>query len=220
LRSAFGKVVAVTALISMPAAFGILAVSNSLVYVAFGEQWMPAAPILAVLALVGMLDAINTLVEPVLMARGALKSLSHVLMAHAAVLIPSAVFLVSSMGAIGAAYAMLISSLVAMCMYYVAGRKEIRYTFRELARYLWRPFAASVAMAGAVRWLETFLVADATAPTISILFGLVSFGVLVYAGALSLFWLLAKRPEFPEVMLLETATGYLKSRFSSRPSLS
>jgi O-antigen/teichoic acid export membrane protein len=209
LRDAFAKVVAVTALVSMPAAFGILAVSESLVYVVFGEQWMPAAPILAVLALVGLLDATNTLVEPVLMARGALRSLSYVFMGNAMILVPSAILLVSSVGAIGAAYAMLLSGFAAMLMYYFAGKKQTGFGFRNLVQCIWRPLLASVLMAVTVKWLES-LVVGAGVPTLPVLFGLVAAGVVSYGVAMLLLWLLAGRPASPELMLIELARGYLK----------
>jgi O-antigen/teichoic acid export membrane protein len=172
---------------------------------------MPAAPILAVLAFVGLLDATNTLAEPVLMARGALKSLSLVFLVNAAILVPTAILLVSSIGAIGAAYAMVLSGCAALVMYYFAGRREIGYRFRDLGRYLWRPLLSSVLMAAAVRSLETLLVGDGVA-TLPVLFGLVTAGVVIYLSLMLLFWLVARRPPFPELMLLELALGYLKSR--------
>jgi lipopolysaccharide exporter len=215
LRQAFAKVFAATMLICTPAAFGIFGVADSLVYVAFGEQWLLAAPLLAVLALVGLLDAINTLVEPILMARGALRSLSLVFIGQAAVLMPSAVLLIHFFGASGAAYAMLIGGCAATPMYYFAGGIQVGFRATELLRCAWRPLFASAAMAAIVRAVEGMLVGAGT-PTISILLALIATGVVAYGTILLLFWFAAGRPVFPEVMLFELGKGYLQRKL--RPS--
>lgn len=211
LRSAFVKVFAVVALVTMPAALGILAVSDSLVFVVFGEKWAESGPILTVLALVGLLDVTNNLGEPVLLARAALRSLFVVLSLHAVILLVSAILLVEQFGAIGAAYAMLLSSLVSVPMYLFAAKIEIGYSLSELARHLWRPLFSAVLMAAAVRLLESGLVGGGT-PTVLILLTLVATGILVYSGTLSLLWLLSGRPSFPEMFLFNTLSSRLKSR--------
>lgn len=214
LKSAFARVVAVAALICLPASFGIMAISDSLVSVVFGEQWLAAAPILAVLAIVGLLDAANGLVEPVLMARGAVRSLTYVLAAHTAMLVPLAIVLVHFWGAIGAAYAMLMSGFVALPMYLHAARRQIGIRAGELARSLWRPFVAALLMALIVKELEKTLVAPGGATVVTLL-GLVAVGAIVYFGLLGLLWAVSGRPPFPELMLVETMQGYLKSRRTS-----
>ena len=211
LRAAFTKVVAVTLLMSLPAAFGIMAISESLIYVVFGDQWVDAAPLLAVLGFVGALDATNTLAEPVLMARGAVKSLTFVLAAYAAVLIPSAVIMVNVDGALGVAYAMLFSASVALPAYFYAARREVGIDAVALAGYLWRPLIASIAMSSVVKFAERILVADGTA-NVGVLVVLIGTGLVTYVAALALLWLLWRRPAFPEVTLLETLLGFLRKK--------
>jgi O-antigen/teichoic acid export membrane protein len=211
LRQAFAKVFAITVLVCTPAAFGILGIAESLVLVAFGEQWLPAAPILAVLALVGLLDAINTLVEPILMARGALRSLSLVFIGQAAVLVPAAVVLIYLYGAVGAAYAMLLGGCAATPMYYLAGKLEVGFLVRELLKSAWRPVLASVAMAAIVREAETLLVAGGT-PSVTALLALVATGVVAYGVLMVLLWLVSGCPRFPEALLFDLIKSYLRQR--------
>ena len=211
LRTAFTKVVAVTLLVSLPAAFGIMAISESLVFVVFGDQWVDAAPLLAVLGFVGALDATNTLAEPVLMARGAVKSLTCVLAAYAAVLIPSAVIMVNIDGTPGVAYAMLFSACVALPAYFFAARREIGIDVATLARHLWRPLIASIVMTSVVKFAERLLVGDGTAD-VAVLLALMVTGVVTYTAALVLLWLLWRRPSFPELTLLETALAFVRKK--------
>lgn len=211
LRSAFGKVVAFTALIALPAALGIVAVSESLIYVVFGERWMPAVPVLTVLALVGILEATNTLADPVLMSRGAVRSMMFVLVGHVVVLIPAAIYFVDLFGAIGAAYGMLLGALAALPMYYYAVRAEIGIRAIELLRTIWRPLTAALLMAACVKQLEGFLV-GAGDPTIPILITLVVSGALVYFVALLALWGLSGRPAYPERDLIQTLMGQIKAR--------
>lgn len=211
VRAAFVKVFAVIALLSLPAAFGIMAVAQSLVFVVFGEQWMPAAPILAVLAIVGWLDGTHSLIEPVLMARGAVRTLTYIRLGHACVLIPTTIALVYSIGTVGGAYGMLIGAFAALPMYLLAARAHIAIRFKELASGVWRPLIASIVMTLAVRELET-LIGGPYEATVLTLLALVAFGVFSYCFALGLLWLVSGRPGFPEIMLFETIHGYIKAR--------
>lgn len=212
VRAAFVKVFAVIALLSLPAAFGIMAVAQSLVFVVFGEQWMPAASILAVLAIVGLLDGMHSLIEPVLMARGAVKTLTYIRMGHACVLIPTTITLVYFTGTLGGAYAMLISAFAALPMYLMAARAHIAIRVNEIAGCIWRPLVASVIMALAVRGLET-LIGGPYDATVLTLLTLVALGIGSYCCALGLLWLVSGKPGFPEVMLFESVYGHVKARF-------
>lgn len=211
LRSAFVKVYAVTLLFAVPAAFGIMAIADSFVHVLFGDQWAQSAPILAIMALVGLVEVVNLLGEPVLIARAALRPLFLALAGHTVILLVSAILFISAHGVIGAAYAMLVSSLVAMPLYIFATKSEIGFRLGELGRYLWRPLIASILMAIAVKQLESKLV-GAEEPTIPILFALVGTGVVAYPVLLLLLWAASGRPAFPELTVIDMAKAFVNSR--------
>jgi PST family polysaccharide transporter len=203
LRSAFRKTVAVTALLSFPSAFGILPLADPLVYVAFGEQWLDAAPVLGVMAIVGVLYATNNIVEPVLMARGALKPLVLAQAGYAALLLPAAIVLTSRFGALGAAYALLASSLAALPLHFYAAHKVVGFSMWDLAKCVWRPLVAAALMAVLVEELKRVVVGSAE-PTIAGLAALIVAGAAFYATALALLWLPSRNPESPELLLINT----------------
>jgi O-antigen/teichoic acid export membrane protein len=203
LRNAFRKTVSVTAILSFPAAFGILAIADPLVYVVFGERWMPAAPVLGVMALVGVLYATNNIVEPVLMARGALKPLVLAQLGFALLLLPAAVVLTDRFGAAGAAYALLASSLAALPMHFYAAGRVVGFSVRDLARCVWRPLAAAALMGVAVAQARE-LVIGSDRPTLATLVAVIAAGTIVYPAALALLWLPARnKAESAELLIIE-----------------
>ena len=211
LRGAFVKVFAVVILISMPAAFGILAVAKPLIHVVLGEQWAASGTILTVLALVGLLDVTNNLFEPVLVARAALRPMVLVLATHAAVLVVSSIFLINHFGTIGAAYAMLLSAVAAMPLYIFAARSEIGFTMSELGRHLWRPLLSSLVMVAAVKLAEGFAVAPSGATPVALVL-LIATGIVTYCTALLALWWISGRPDFPELTLLQSVATKFKRR--------
>lgn len=70
LRAAFYKGVRVAAVISFPMFVGLALIAPELVTVVFGEQWAPSAPVLRVLALIGLLHSVFYLNTSALMAAG------------------------------------------------------------------------------------------------------------------------------------------------------
>jgi O-antigen/teichoic acid export membrane protein len=202
LRNAFRKTVGVTALLSFPAAFGILAIADPLVYVVFGEQWLDAAPVLAIMAVVGVIYAGNNIVEPVLMACGALRPLVLAQAGYAAVLLPAAVFLTDRFGAVGAAYALLASSLAALPMHFYAARKVVGFSLWDLALCSWRPLVAAVLMATAIFEAQRLFIGSAQ-PTLATLLALIAAGAIAYPIALAILWLPSRKADSAERLLVD-----------------
>lgn len=204
------RVYAMTALLSIPAAFGIWAVSDVLVPVVFGDNWLGVAPLLSVLAFAGTLSATMSLGQTILFARGTPRTFVYSLVVYVAVLIPATIVLIRIRGPVGVGYAMLIASAVALPMLYVAVRKEIRIRASVLLAYSWRPLLGAGVMALAVRWTEGMLIGDGAEPTVVVLLALVGAGVVSYAGVIFLLWLASRRPEGPE----QTLHDFVRSRFA------
>lgn len=202
LRNAFRKTVSVTALLSFPAAFGIFAIADPLVHVVFGEQWLDAAPVLGILAIVGVIYATNNIVEPVLMARGALKQLVFAQAGYAVLLLPAAAFLTARFGAVGAAYALLASSLGALPMHFYAARAVIGFSMWDLAQCVWRPLIASALMAVVIDEARQ-LVISLGQPTLAALVALGLIGAIAYPAALAVLWLPSRKVDSAERLLID-----------------
>ena len=69
IADAWARVVRMIAAIAVPALAGIMIVAPDFVQVALGEQWASAAPIIQVLAWVGILQALQSINVDILMAR-------------------------------------------------------------------------------------------------------------------------------------------------------
>jgi O-antigen/teichoic acid export membrane protein len=74
---AWARVVRMLASISVPALAGLIVVADEFVRVALGEKWMDAAPIIQVLAWVGMITALQSMNSDVFMARDRTKLMFH-----------------------------------------------------------------------------------------------------------------------------------------------
>lgn len=70
LRSAYLKAVASIALITFPIMGGLFALADDFVLVMFGQQWVEMAPLLKVLAWVGMMQSVGTTVGTIYLAMG------------------------------------------------------------------------------------------------------------------------------------------------------
>lgn len=69
-RQTYLRVCAMVAAISFPLMLAILVLSGPLVVVVLGSEWMPIAPLLVILAPVGMLQSVGTTVGQIYMAKG------------------------------------------------------------------------------------------------------------------------------------------------------
>ncbi|MFB6223296.1 MAG: oligosaccharide flippase family protein, partial [Haloarcula sp.] len=70
LRSAFLKTLRMTAFIAFPSSIGIAAIAPTFILAAFGEEWMPAVPVMQILAFYGLFRAIGRTISPVLKTIG------------------------------------------------------------------------------------------------------------------------------------------------------
>lgn len=212
LRKIFYKVFAMTALVSVPAAFGILALSRSFVYVAFGPRWQSVAPLLSILGFIGAIEAAKSLLNPLLLARGIPKVTTYEKVVYVGVVVPATVVLVNTFGTIGVAYAMLAASVGSAPIFFVFAKREVGVDLGSMLSYVWRPILASAAMALVVRYLSEVVTGQSN-PTFAGLLLLVASGVVVYSTVLAALWLLMAKPDGAERVLIEMASaGFCRLR--------
>ncbi|MBD2109835.1 lipopolysaccharide biosynthesis protein [Nodosilinea sp. FACHB-13] len=70
LRSSFYVATQMTSLVAMPAFLAVSVLSKELIEVIFGTQWLPSAPVMSVLALVGVLQSVSYFNNSVILALG------------------------------------------------------------------------------------------------------------------------------------------------------
>ncbi|MBW4645957.1 MAG: lipopolysaccharide biosynthesis protein [Goleter apudmare HA4340-LM2] len=70
LRQAFYQATQFTSLIAFPTFIGMIVLTPELVTLLFGQKWIPAIPIIRILALAGMLNSVSSFQQSVFMAMG------------------------------------------------------------------------------------------------------------------------------------------------------
>lgn len=202
LRNILSRVLAITALVSIPSAFGILALANSLVLVIFGEQWREVAPVLSVLGIAGVIAALRSALGPILLARGNPRVITTANVVLLLVTLPTVIVLVPKIGIVGVAYAGLAGSIITMPILLTAVRRDIGFGWWALASCVWRPVIASVLMAAAVYHAQlAILVSEPVGPLV--LIELVAIGVVVFSVALLAIWAASGFPAGAEKVVLE-----------------
>ncbi|TMH93357.1 MAG: lipopolysaccharide biosynthesis protein [Betaproteobacteria bacterium] len=217
LHSAYANAMGILVLFALPAATGIFAVSEYLVPVALGPKWLAAVPLMQILALSGAILLFHSSMCAALIGAG------H----PAAVVKGNAVFVVLLMvlliplaeqfGASGAAVAVVGASILSTPAYLKAIRVHIGIAPAVFARAITRPLTASVAMLAVLRAvMPAYSPSMTTSKAAWLLLGAVVLGAFLYALAMALLWLAARRPQSVERLVFERVRGMLVARTAWR----
>jgi O-antigen/teichoic acid export membrane protein len=149
----------VTAL-ALPATLGLVAVAPDFVAVALGERWHAAAPIIQILAWVGLLQAVQGLNQTLLQAADRTSTLLRFSMI--AVLVNVAAFALGlTWGAVGVAAAYAISSSVLFVLFTFITARVAGVSLLAFAQNLSGVVQASILMFVCVLTARAFLVHEA-----------------------------------------------------------
>jgi len=217
LRASYLRIIALTALLTLPAGVGTSLVAGPLVALAFGPGWEAAAPLIAVMALAGTVGLCGSVSGALLLARAALRTIFGVNLASALLRVALLLALVPPYGLLGAAIAIAIASVLDQLALVGAVLRLLALRAVALLAALHRPLLATAAMALALwgvglGWIAPPPSAAAALPPL--LQG-VALGAAVYGVALLALWLAAGRPAGAEadvLTLLRRATGRLLPR--------
>ena len=217
LRAAFYRVTAVIALVVMPAGVGMAAIADSLVSVVLGQKWQGAAPLVAVLAIRGLLHALVSNVPYIYLALGKPQLASYALIARAILLLPLLWISLIHWGVLGAACAFSASMILEVPIHLFLVRQQLGARAGPFLKSLWRPAVAAGLMTLVVRFV-TVTWASPTGRTMAIvrLFALVGVGAVVYVGSVLGLWAASGRPLGSERMVLD-ATRERLATWTRRP---
>lgn len=208
----FLAVVAMLALLAVPAAAGIAVLADPLVNLLLGQKWLEVIPVIGVLAPYGLLMAFYTSAVHLLIASGRAKTVTWLAMIQLAVLLPGLVLGVRWGGLVGAAYGALTTALVMVPLTYVWTLRVIGARVRDYTGLIWRPVLAAVAMTASValwmRWLDEV---GFGAERMIVLLTSASLGVAVYGLSVFLLWRFGGMPPGAETYLLGIARAKLRS---------
>ena len=214
IRSAYHNALGMLSLLALPAAAGIYAVAPFLVPVILGHKWLAAVPLMQLLAFNGVLLMFHSSMCSLLVGRGFPGRVSVVNAAYVLVLIAALALFSRRFDVVGAAYAVLATSVLATPLYLLQLRRSLGIGLASFVKAVIRPAAASALMAITVQWV---LPAHATnlpfAATVMWLGAGLSLGFASYVIYAAAIWWLLGRPEGAEQLVLER----LRQRWAAPP---
>ncbi|HEV2608908.1 MAG TPA: lipopolysaccharide biosynthesis protein [Noviherbaspirillum sp.] len=197
LRASSLNVISMIALFALPAGLGVFAVADLMVPVVLGPKWHAAIPLIQVLAVYGVIQALQTNIGYVYMA---LRQNRIITVTACLQFATSAVLLfvgIRNWGALGAAWALLATVLIMIPVNQVLIARHLGLSGLDFCRKLFRPALASTVMVIAVWTLKLNLNSGGKVSLIGLLICSLA-GALVYTIVLYLLWRSAAQPNGPE----------------------
>lgn len=212
LRNLYLNVITSTAFLLFPMALGIAAIADLVVIVFLGEQWLEAIPMIRIIAVAGLLMALNSNAAYVFMALGNPRLSTLLGSLRVLIFIPAMILMLQVQGLVGAAWAILVTTGILFVISNFVIVAKLPVTFGDLARAFYRPCFAATSMLVAISLLpgdDQAGLLDASGQ----LFIALAVGVLSYFAVLFALWWLAGRPRGPEFKALQALTyGFDRAR--------
>lgn len=190
IRAAALNLLGATSTITLPAGIGLAFVSTDLVRLILGEQWLGAAPVLAVIAIYAAVRTTSSSPYNLFLAIGRPAIPAVLTWVSLAVFLLVALSLGVQHGLLGVAYSRLTGGVAVTVLAWILAIRHTSITPLDILRYLWRPILASIAM-----WAVLELVSPLSATTLINLILTVLLGAGVYVAALGLAWVVASKPD-------------------------
>lgn len=206
LAQMFHRVVSAAALLAMPIGFGIAAVASIAVPVLFGPAWNAAIAPMQVLAFHGVLLAVGSNANYILLAVDRPRLVTYVQSLQIAVLLPLLIVLSDRYGLVGAAWAYVVATGIRFPFLLGLLRRYVGVSPLVALAGLWRPLIASSIMYFCVRaYLDSMTATDLVNLTAACVLGAIVFVASSIVLALA-------SPESTERRLME----YVAARFTAR----
>lgn len=190
------RILALLALLTLPAGLGISLVAGPVVALAFGQAWLPAVPVVVVLGIASVFTPLGNVSAAMLTAHARLSRLLGITLAAAGLRVGLLLILTPAYGISGAALAVAGAVVAEHMMMVLSAFRLLGLRLRRLLPVLWRPVLAAALMA-LVLW-QAGLGWEAPPSTASAAAGEairgVALGAACYVAALWLFWTLSGRP--------------------------
>jgi O-antigen/teichoic acid export membrane protein len=218
LRASFLNVVASIALFALPAGVGILAVADLLVPAALGWKWQAAVPIIQILAIYGVIEAVQNNIGYVYLALGRTTLITFTAGLQFTLLVCLLTPGILWHGVLGAAGAFLatITLMIPVNQYLIA--RCLGLSALEFVRHMLRPLVASLAMGAVVVLLKNALAPrPVTLDYVLALLLCVAAGAVTYTVTLYALWRWAGRPGGPEAFSFAKLEGMMRKLGSALP---
>lgn len=223
LRAAYLRAQGLICIVGVPIAAGVATVAEPLIVLLIGEKWLPAVPVLRVVAAFSILSLLENS-EPLAMALGRTKAIAMRDLRVAALRIPLmatglAIGLATPVGPVmGVVYGRALSTALNLWLNAQLVQELIRLESIAQFRPVLRPLlAAGVMVTALVLTAESWAVGSAGGLRDYLALGAaIGGGALVYVMAGTAGWLVAGRPPGPERDLTDLLAERLRRRRASQ----
>lgn len=204
LRALYLNVLSSIAMLGIPASIGIALVSPVMVPVLLGEKWLDAIPVIQILGFANALICLNTNVGYIFMAIGKPRLSTLYLSIRVVILLTLMIYLTQLYGYLGAAKAVLITSLIMFPLYSIAVSKILNVSVIAYIGAFFRPAVAAITMyaLGSYVYFGQILHPEKLPafPSFGVtdLILLIAFGGIVFVLMSSVMWLIMGKPDGPE----------------------
>lgn len=196
LSQQFLSVMGVIAIIAVPAVAGIAAMAPIIVLLVLGPTWRDAIQVLEVLAFFGVTQVLQTNAYAAFLALGVPQVFAKINIIHVVVLLALLLTLTPAFGLIGAAWAYLISALIALPVNFAFITRHLGIRPLAFPAHAWRPVVAALMMYVVVRWISPFATAPVTSSmqAVAPAIGCILLGLASYVASIALLWAVSGRP--------------------------
>lgn len=199
LKAAFNKVMQTVAIFAFAFGCGMFAIASDFVALVFGNKWTHIVPLLQVFSIGGLIGALQSIVSPVLIAKGKLKAISVFmwfnLVCFLAVLWPVArhhnPYLIAKTLIVFDFFMFLI------CLGMV--KRYLQLSLFDFIKAFTRPVLSASLMLYSIHFLHMYV--KFKLPIVDLVC-IVLTGALVFIFSMLITWILCGRPEGPEKMIM------------------
>lgn len=216
IRLLYLKVIGYIVMIACPSAIGIAAIAPVLVPVLLGAKWLPAVPIIQIIALSSFITAINTNSGYIYLALAKQKITTFFTIIWLLILIPSIFVMSQQEGALGVAKAILMTAIIMFPVYQGLLKIILGLSLWSMILVLYRPILSSIAMGWVVYQVTGYVsLQRLNIEGIAWLIGIVGIGAVTFAVVLLLLWWIAGRKDGVEKDILLLLGNKLKIKYAS-----
>jgi lipopolysaccharide exporter len=214
LRNSFLNVISMIALFACPAGIGIALVADLMVPVMLGWAWQNTVPVIQILAIFGVIQALQTNIGYVYLATGKLRLIAALGLFQFILLLSFLIPLLYYWGVVGAAWAFLVSATLMIPVNQIFIARYLELSSMEFFGHIARPLISAMVMGAFLFMLKsTILLPPQTAAYLIMLIVCILSGALVFSASLYMTWIISGKPEGPEKFVFKKIRS-TASRFS------
>ncbi len=215
-----GASIGLIGLIGLPMTVGMAVAAPLIIAALLGENWVAIAPIIQVLAITATTYILYCNSNVVLLAMNKPHVTAYISALEAMILVPLMLWLVPVHGAIGAAWALSLATVLKTAVDYIVVFRITELTPRDVLSAVWRSIAGAAIMGAIVHFMMRMIAGtDVGLSQVPALVLVIATGAVSYALCVWLLWLISGRRAGAESRLWSTIARFLRRRSTARAAV-